>query len=532
MDISLGNYGTSLRRSLPNDLLASIVVFLVALPLSMGVAIASGVPPALGLLTAIVGGLVVGAIAGSPLQVSGPAAGLTVLVYEIVQEHGLALLGIIVLLAGLMQIIAGILKLGQWFRAVSPAVVQGMLAGIGVLIIASQIHVMVDDLPKGSGLENLLSIPGAIWKGIVPIDGSSHHMAAGIGLLTIAVMVGWSFVPKRLKHIPAPLIAILVATAFDTVLKLPIKNVSVTGNLLSAVQWPTFEKLSHALDWPILGAALAIAVIASAETLLSATAVDRMHQGPRTQYNRELFAQGVGNTLCGMLGTIPLTGVIVRSSANVEAGAKTRLSTMLHSVWILAFVSLLPFVLNLIPTTSLAAILVYTGFKLVTPKAIRQLSEFGKMEVGIYLVTVVAIVATNLLEGVLIGLGLALLKLLYTFSHLAVQLRDDGARLDAQGKRLTLDLIGSATFLRLPKLAATLESVPPNTELHVRFDHLHYIDHACLDLLTNWEKQHELTGGCLVMEWDTLHRKYYERHVTNTNPPTPPQKALAVGRSA
>jgi MFS superfamily sulfate permease-like transporter len=532
MEISLKDFRANLSRTFGSDLLASIVVFLVALPLCMGIAIASGVPPVLGLLTGVIGGIVVGALAGSPLQVSGPAAGLTVLVYEIVQEHGLALLGVIVLLAGLMQIMAGILKLGQWFRAVSPAVVQGMLAGIGVLIIASQIHVMVDDGPKGSGLNNILSIPAAIWKGIVPLDGSSHHMAAAIGLLTIGVMIGWSFVPKRLKQIPAPLVAVLVATAADTLLQLPIKNVSVTSNLLSDVHWLSLGSLSRALEWPILGAGLAIAVIASAETLLSATAVDRMHKGPRTQYNRELFAQGVGNTICGLLGTLPLTGVIVRSSANVAAGAKTRLSAMLHGVWILAFVSLLPSVLNLIPTTSLAAILVYTGFKLVTPKAIRQLSEFGKAEVAIYLATIIAIVTTNLLEGVLIGLGLALLKLLYTFSHLAVHLRDDGVSNEVEGKRMTLDLVGSATFLRLPALAGALESVPPNAELHVRFDHLQYIDHACLDLLMSWEDQHQSTGGCLVIEWDTLHQKYHERQTARASQMLTEQEPLAMSKGA
>lgn len=324
-------------------------------------------------------------VAGYDLRTArnGSAAGLTVLVYEIVEKHGLAMLGTIVLLAGLMQAAAGLLKLGQWFRAISPAVIQGMLAGIGVLIIASQIHVVVDDAPRGSGLENLLSIPGAIWKGVMPLDGSSHHLAAGVGLLTIIIMAVWSFAPKRVRLIPAPLVAVTAATLLTAALQLPIKNVSVPSNLMSVVQWPALSKLAAAFEWPVLGAALAIALIASAETLLSAAAVDRLHNGPRTEYNRELLAQGVGNTLCGVLGALPMTGVIVRSSANVEAGAKTRLSAFLHGAWMLAFVALLPFVLNLIPTASLAAVLVYTGFKLVTPKAARQLARFGKSEVAI-----------------------------------------------------------------------------------------------------------------------------------------------------
>jgi MFS superfamily sulfate permease-like transporter len=165
------------------DFGASVVVFLVALPLCMGIAIASGVPPAAGLITGIVGGILVGFLGGAPLQVSGPAAGLTVLVWQIVQEHGLSLLGVIVLFAGLLQFLAGIFKLGQWFRAISPSVIHGMLAGIGVLIFASQFHIMVDDQPRGSGILNLISIPEAIYKGIFPLDGSVHHLAAMVGMI-------------------------------------------------------------------------------------------------------------------------------------------------------------------------------------------------------------------------------------------------------------------------------------------------------------------------------------------------------------
>ena len=316
---------TNLRRAFAKDLPASVVVFLVALPLCMGVAIASGVPPALGLITGIVGGIVVGALSGAPLQVSGPAAGLTVLIWDIVNRHGLKALGVIVLFAGVLQIIAGLMQLGQWFRAISPAVVHGMLAGIGILIISSQIHVLVDDAPRGSSLQNILSIPEAFRKGMVPVDGSSHHLAAALGVITILLIAAWSFVPKKLKLIPAPLLAVAVATLLAALFNLPIKNVEVNSNLLSAVQWPTMETLGLLWQGPILGAGLAVALIASAETLLCTTAVDRMHQGPRANYNQELFAQGVGNSICGLLGALPMTGVIVRSSANVGAGAQTRL---------------------------------------------------------------------------------------------------------------------------------------------------------------------------------------------------------------
>ena len=430
------------------DLLPSVAVFLVALPLCMGIAIASGVPVAAGLITGIVGGLVVGAIAGSPLQVSGPAAGLTVVIYEIVQKYGFESLGAVVLMAGMLQIVAGVFKLGQWFRAVSPAVIKGMLAGIGVLIFASQFHVMVDDSPKENGIQNLLTIPQAIAKGLplpeastveqrerrteylkivgalherqtevleaiaeavpkqanadfevpaslqtwlvstqaqltkdvqaaaekvrqnhlaktntgkaalaadaavveseatlakirahdVPswlesqqraadslatLTGSlkSHRWAAKIGIVTIAVLLLWQvFSPKRLKAVPAPLIAIVVATAAAVLWSLPVLYVEVPDSLFSAIHLPSTTIFENNAVGGLIGAAIVVALIASAETLLCATAVDQMHSGPRTQYDRELLAQGIGNSMCGFLGALPMTGVIVRSAANVQAG--------------------------------------------------------------------------------------------------------------------------------------------------------------------------------------------------------------------
>jgi MFS superfamily sulfate permease-like transporter len=492
------------------DALASVVVFLVALPLCMGVSIASGVPPTAGLITGIVGGLVVGFLAGSPLQVSGPAAGLTVLVWQLVQHHGLPMLGVIVLLAGLLQLAAGLLKLGQWFRAVSPAVIHGMLAGIGILIFSSQFHVMLDGRPIGSGIQNLTSIPGTLAQAVTA-GGSPLH-ALEIGVLTIALIALWgSLAPKKLRMLPSPLVGVLAAVAVSAMLGLDIKyipdllsNPADINNVWTVIQFPTLENLWLALDPAILTAAVSVAFIASAETLLCASAVDQMHQGPRTKYDKELAAQGVGNTICGLLGVLPMTGVIVRSSANVDAGAKTRVSAILHGVWLVVFVAVLPFTLKYIPVASLAAVLVFTGYKLAYPKAVPKLLEFGKTEVAIYLVTIITIVATDLLKGVVLGLVLSMVKLLYVFSHLQIQQEE-------QGNRVDLRLNGAATLIRLPKLAAILEQVKAGTEVHVHFGELEYIDHACFDLLTNWEKQHQATGGKLVVEWDELVHKYHRR---------------------
>ncbi|MBY0525934.1 MAG: SulP family inorganic anion transporter [Gemmataceae bacterium] len=504
------------ERSLRHDFLASIVVFLVALPLCMGIALASGAPPekaaAVGLMTGIIGGLIVGSIAGSPLQVSGPAAGLSVIVYELAQRHGWGALGVIVLLAGAIQLAAGLMRLGQWFRAVSPAVIHGMLAGIGVLIIASQFHIMVDDRPRSSGLQNLMSIPEAAWKGIVPSDDVSHDDAARIGLLTIMAIVLWRpLAPRFLKMVPAPLVAIVAATAATALLALPIKQVQVPDNLLDAVQMPSVELLGHLPDWGVLlTAAASLAFIASAETLLCATAVDQLHRGPRTRYDRELAAQGIGNMLCGFVGALPMTGVIVRSAANVEAGGRTRLSAILHGAWLLLFVALLPVVLRLIPTAALAAMLVYTGYKLISVKAIRALWGYGKSEVVIYALTLLTIVGADLLTGVLVGIALSVLKLLWTFSHLHIRLEAEPER-----SRTVMYLEGAATFIRLPQLAAALDAVPADAELHVHFEALSYIDHACLDLLVNWEKQHEATGGSLVVDWDSLAARFRNYGASN-----------------
>ncbi len=489
------------------DLLASVVVFLVALPLCMGISIASGLPPTAGIITGIIGGIVVGLIAGSPLQVSGPAAGLAVLVLQLVRDFGAEMIGVIILFAGLIQLAAGLLKLGQWFRAVSPAVIHGMLAGIGILILAAQFHVMLDGAPIGTGIQNILGIPKAIMDAISA--GDSHLQAGEIGLLTIATIFAWgAFAPKSLKAIPAPLVGVLVGMAAAGAFNLDmIKHVNVPDNIWSTVIFPTPEKLARYFsDTHMMIGSLAIAFIASAETLLCATAVDQMHSGPRTKYDRELSAQGVGNILCGMLGVLPMTGVIVRSGANVEAGAQTRASAILHGIWLLLFASLLPWTLSYIPLSALAAVLVFTGYKLAYPKILPTLLKFGKGEVFIYAATIITIVMTDLLKGVVLGLLLSMAKLLYAFSHLDIRKEESAA-----GDQVDIYLKGSATLIKLPALASELETLKPNAKVRVHIGELDYIDHACIDLLTNWDKQRKATGGSLDIEWEGLAEKYKAR---------------------
>ena len=495
------------------DILASLVVFLVALPLCLGIAIASGAPPALGLVTGIVGGLVVGSFAGSPLQVSGPAAGMAVLVYELISEKGLIMLGVVVLIAGALQLGAGLMKLGQWFRAISPAVIYGMLAGIGVLIFASQFHVMLDATPRKSGVANLLAIPETIMKAVLPVDGSVHHLAALVGILAIGSILLWDrFKPAALKMIPAPLIAVILSTVAAAVFDLPIKRIEVPDNMLGSLNVPTAEAFVGALNIDIILLGLVFAFVASAETLLCATAVDQMHTGVRTDYDKELRAQGIGNLLCGAVGALPMTGVIVRSTANVQAGATTRLSAILHGAWLLVAVVALPWLLSEIPTAVLGAILVYTGYKLINVTQIKKIKSYGYSELAIYFATLIGIVTLSLLTGVVIGFVLATLKLVYSFAHVSIE-----TKVDEAARRTDIFLKGSATFFAIPKLGAELEKVPRGHEAHIHVEHVDYIDHACLDLLSNWEKQHVATGGTLVLEWHELVERYSRRSPDTVN---------------
>lgn len=504
------------RRHYFRDLLASVVVFLVALPLAMGISIASGMPPATGLITCIVGGLLVGPISGSSFQVSGPAAGLSVIVYELLQQHGAEKLAVIIVLAGVMQMVMGYFKMGQWFRAVSPAVVNGMLSGIGILIFASQFHVMLDDGPKSTGLLNLAGIPPSLFDRLTETSLTPSHYAGCLGVFTIVLIILWEALPiKKLKVVPSALIAVAIATAITAMFNLPIKHVSLPEHLFSVVKVPTHW--AHFWDIDILLEAAGLALIASAETLLSASAVDKMQPLSRTKYDKELFAQGVGNSICGLLCALPMTGVIVRSSVNIRAGAKSRMSAIFHGLWILILVLSFPDLLRMIPTSALAALLVYTGYKLTNFKIIKELRRADKLEVLIYLITMGTIVSTDLLTGVLTGVVLSVGKLVYMFSHLEIKTVVNGENQTA------LYLRGAATFLNLPRLAETLESVPPNTELHVHLEELDYVDHASLEMIMTWELQHKATGGSLVIDWGTLGSMFRDRRRS----PRPDTKEIA-----
>ncbi|MFD5310848.1 MULTISPECIES: SulP family inorganic anion transporter [Streptomyces] len=475
------------NRKLPHwrrDLTASLVVFLVALPLCVGVAVASGVPAELGLVTGIVGGLVTGFLPGSSLQVSGPAAGLTVLVLGAVDEYGLPALGVIVLAAGLAQLVMGALKLGRWFRAISLSVVEGMLAGIGLVLIAGQLYSAAGLEAPASGIDKLVGLPGAAADAL----GSTEALTSlALGAGTVAVMVLWKRLPKAAQTLPGALAAVVLATAVTAAFGLPVATVEVSG-LLDSVQPPGADAFGLLADVGFLGTIVAFTLIASAESLFSAAAVDRLHDGPRTEYDKELMAQGAGNTVCGVLGALPMTAVIVRSSANVGAGARTKASRVLHGVWLLLFAALLPAALALIPLPALAGILVHAGWKLIPFRGLVSLWRGHRGEALILVVTALSIVAVNMFEGVLIGLALSVVKTAWEASHLRMETVDKGAG------PVQVHLTGNATFLRLPKLLESLEALPEDRPVELDLSGLHHLDHACRTALENWAERHSATG--------------------------------------
>jgi MFS superfamily sulfate permease-like transporter len=299
------------------------------------------------------------------------------------------------------------------------------------------------------------------------------------------------------------LLAVAAGFGAAAYFELPINYVEVPDSMSGLINLPTLEGAAFLLKPSVLGSAIAVAVIASAEALLCAVAVDKLHDGPRSDLDQELFAQGLGNTISGLIGGLPITGVIVRSTANVESGAKTKWSAIMHAGWLLLAVGALPFVLERIPVASLAAVLVYIGYKLINVKIIQTLWTRGKGEAVIYIVTVCAIVATNLLEGLMIGIALAFLKLAWSFSHLDVE---QSERAD-DPNIIDLRLRGSGTFVGLPTLARALKKVPEGKEVHIHLEDVDYVDHACFELISDWRTQYELTEGEVVVELDTLHRR-------------------------
>jgi carbonic anhydrase len=472
-------FGSILKYDVP----ASLVVFLVAVPLSIGIAVASGAPIMAGLIAAVVGGILAGILGGSPLQVSGPAAGLTVVVAELVNQFGWGVTCAITVLAGAVQILLGMSRIARSALAISPVVVHAMLAGIGITIALQQIHVLLGGESESSAVQNILAIPTSVANGQWP--------SIIVGGIVVVLMFAWprlgglSGVLAKVTKVPA---AVVTATAVSIFFSLDVERIELPGNLIESLSFPIMPDG----QWSAFATGvITIALIASVESLLSAVAVDKMHSGERTNFDRELMAQGAGNMASGAIGGLPITGVIVRSATNVKVGAKSRASAILHGVWILIFSVLFISIVELVPFAALAGLLVMIGVQLIKLADIKIANKTG--DIAVYAVTVVGVVALNLLEGVLIGLALSIILVLRRVVWAKVRAEEtvDGTW------RVTTE--GSLSFLALPRLTHVLSTVPAGTAVTVHLG-VDFLDHAVHDALNEWMRQHELGGGTVKVE--------------------------------
>lgn len=470
---------TGLRWDLP----ASLVVFLVAVPLSLGIAAASGAPVMAGLIAAAVGGIVAGSLGGSPLQVSGPAAGLTVIVAGLIEQFGWPVTCAITAAAGVLQAMLGLARVGRVALAIAPVVVHAMLAGIGITIVLQQLHVMLGAESASEAWENIMAMPGSFI--------AADIAAAALGAVVIALLLGWKHLPAAVRRVPGPLVAVIAAT----VLSLPfnVDRITFDGSLLGALALP---ELPDGNWTAVVMGVVTIALIASVESLLSAVAVDKMHHGRRTDFNRELLGQGAANVTSGMLGGLPVTGVIVRSATNIEAGARTRKSAILHGVWVLVFSLLLAGLIQLIPQAVLAGLLIVIGSRLVRAADIRTARRTGDLTV--YGVTLFCVVFVNLLAGVLTGLVLAVALVLWRVARASIHAEPAGTG-DGDRNRWRVVIDGSCSFLSLPRLSAVLASVPAGAHVTVELE-VDFLDHPVHDTLDAWRSRHVGNGGTVVME--------------------------------
>jgi carbonic anhydrase len=480
----------SILRNLRHDLPASLVVFLVALPLSLGIANASGAPLTAGLIAAVVGGIVAGSIGGSALQVSGPAAGLTVVVAGLINDLGWPMLCLMTIGAGALQILFGLIRVARNALAVAPVVVHAMLAGIGITIALQQVHVLLGGTSRSSAWQNILTLPSGIR------DHELDEMISG-GVV-IATLLLWSKLPAKVRFIPGPIVAIVAATALVTAAGLPVERINFSGSFVQAIGLPSLpETAPGGGTWvqqfaAIVIGILTIALVASVESLLSAVGVDKLHTGARTNYNGEMIGQGSANVVSGLLGGLPVTGVIVRSSTNVAAGGRTRMSAVLHGVWILLFASLFTNLVELIPKAALAGLLIVIGVQLVKLAHIKVAWRTGNF--AVYAITTVCVVFLNLLEGVAIGLAIAIAFLLIRVIRAPIEARPVGT----ESKQWQVDIDGTLSFLLLPRLTKVLSTLSQGSDVTLNLN-ADYIDHSVSEAISDWKAAHEATGGMVTI---------------------------------
>ena len=482
---------------LKHDLPAGLSVFLVALPLCLGIALASGAPFYAGILSGIIGGIVVSLISGSQLGVSGPGAGLTTVVAaSIISLGDYKIFLLSVMLAGVFQIILGFMKLGVIANYFPSAVIKGMLAAIGIILISKQIPVAIGyDQPDfwSSGFLKLFTDNHFFGN----IENFHLHTSAGAITITVLSLSVFFILKKyffnRPTLLPAPLIAvamgIIINLIFEriasTFLLKQTQLVNIPHNLFAQINFPDFSKLfSNTEIWKD---GLIIGLLATLETLLCVEAIDKLDVRNRiTPINRELFAQGIGNMLCGLLGAIPITAVIVRGSANVDAGGRTKLSAFTHGVFLLLSVLLIPFVVNTIPYASLAAILVVTGYNLTKPKLYKNMWSLGWKQFLPFILTILVILMTDLLIGVSIGLLLSIYFIIQNNFKAEYKIEKNKEHVT---EVYHLKLNTNVTFLNKVNLKEALDKIPEYAVLHIDGSESHFIDYDILEIISEFSNK-------------------------------------------
>ena len=487
-------------KNIKNDLPASIVVFFVALPLCLGIALASGAPLFSGVIAGIIGGVIVGSLSGSKLGVSGPAAGLAAIVLTAIGTlGGYENFLVAVVLAGIIQLIFGVLKAGVIGYYFPSSVIKGMLTGIGIIIILKQIPHFFGYDAEPEGADSFIEVSGEnTFSSILNIF---DHLVLGsviIGFLGLAVILFWdTILSKKAKFftvIQGPLIAVVLGiiyhllTASNETLGISASHlVSVPipediNSFLGQFSFPNFSVITNPEVWVV---AFTIALVASLETLLSVEACDKLDPDKNvTPTNRELLAQGAGNIISGLVGGLPITQVIVRSSANVQSGGKSKTSTILHGFFLLISVILIPTLLNKIPLSVLAAILLVVGYKLAKPALFKQMYQLGWKQFVPFVVTVVGIVFTDLLVGIGLGLAVGVVVILlksYQNSHfLHIEDKSNGKH------KIKMTLAEEVTFFNKGAILKELDNLPKDTILELNLINTRYLDNDIIEILEDF----------------------------------------------
>lgn len=479
-----------------NDIRSSIVVFLVALPLCLGIALASNAPLSAGIISGIIGGMIVGSLGGSHVSVSGPAAGLTVIVAAAISElGGMPAFALAVFLAGVMQFLMGYFKAGELGNFFPASVVKGMLAAIGLILILKQMpHAFGWDADY-MGDESFGTVDGAnTFTDILNGLKRFHSGATTVALLSVGLMLLWDKIlikkfPK-MALFPSALAAVLVGVALNELIfvgypyliieKEHLVQLPFTGGLgsfLNGFMLPDWSAITNPITWKV---AATLAIVASLETLLSLDAADKLDPLKRTsRKNKELRAQGVGNLLAGLVGALPMTAVIVRTSANVTGGALQRTSAILHGLWLLLAVILVPDLLNRIPLSVLAAVLILVGWKLATPTLFKQQWKMGLAQFVPFFVTVVTILFTDLLVGITVGFFVGIFFVLRSSNHSSVTIVK-------QDDHVLIRFYKDVSFLQKPHIRALLRDLPDNTQIVIDGSRSVHVDHDIVELVQDF----------------------------------------------